>query len=203
MTWSIHERLRIIRVVEAVAAVDMSGALPWREEWSTYFGGPVGLLAALRAHGAHGAHGRPAPPEPEDDDLDDLGDDRRIRRSALGVRAILDRYDAAGSTEPVLLRLTPRRRPGAPMRARRTSTVELTTLAAARLDRLSRRQRRVLELVALGQSEAAIAAVLVLRPETVAELRAEAFRTLGLTPSRHLDHRLLAILTLQQAQGVS
>ncbi|WP_257428516.1 LuxR C-terminal-related transcriptional regulator [Nocardioides carbamazepini] len=79
------------------------------------------------------------------------------------------------------------------------TTIELTSVAADRLDRLSHRQRQVLELVALGQSEAAIAAQLVLRPETVATLCAEVFRTLGLTPSLHLDRRLLAILTLGQA----
>ena len=50
MTWNeTHARTRIIREVEAAAAVDMTGALPWREEWAPYFGGPEGLLKALRA----------------------------------------------------------------------------------------------------------------------------------------------------------
>ncbi|WP_246159714.1 hypothetical protein [Nocardioides antri] len=50
MTWQeTHERTRIIREVEAVAAADMSGALPWRDEWAPYFGSPEGLLKALRA----------------------------------------------------------------------------------------------------------------------------------------------------------
>ena len=50
MTWQeTHERTRIIREVEVAAALDMSGALPWREEWAAYFGSPDGLLQALRA----------------------------------------------------------------------------------------------------------------------------------------------------------
>jgi hypothetical protein len=50
MTWQeTHERTRIIREVEAAAAVDMTGALPWREEWVPFFGSPEGLLKALRA----------------------------------------------------------------------------------------------------------------------------------------------------------
>ena len=50
MTWNeTHARTRIIREVEAAAAVDMTGALPWREEWAPYFGSPEGLLTALRS----------------------------------------------------------------------------------------------------------------------------------------------------------
>lgn len=50
MTWQeTHTRTRIIREVEAAAAADMTGALPWREEWAPYFGTPEGLLKALRA----------------------------------------------------------------------------------------------------------------------------------------------------------
>lgn len=50
MTWNeTHARMRIIREVEAAAAVDMTGALPWREEWSQYFGSPEGLIKALRS----------------------------------------------------------------------------------------------------------------------------------------------------------
>ncbi|MDQ6523798.1 LuxR C-terminal-related transcriptional regulator [Nocardioides sp. LHD-245] len=82
---------------------------------------------------------------------------------------------------------------------REATTIELTAVAADRLDRLSHRQRQVLELVALGRSDKAIAAQLVLRPESVATLCAEAFGALGLTPSLHLDRRLLAVLTLGQA----
>ncbi|WP_322937560.1 hypothetical protein [Nocardioides bizhenqiangii] len=50
MTWQeTHNRTRIIREVEAAAAVDMTGALPWREEWAPFFGSPEGLLTALRS----------------------------------------------------------------------------------------------------------------------------------------------------------
>lgn len=50
MTWNeTHARTAIIREVEAAAAADMSGALPWREEWAQYFGSPEGLVKALRA----------------------------------------------------------------------------------------------------------------------------------------------------------
>ena len=42
MTWhETHERTRIIREVEAAAAIDMSGRLPWRESWAPYFGDRV------------------------------------------------------------------------------------------------------------------------------------------------------------------
>jgi hypothetical protein len=52
MTWhETHERTRIIREVEAAAAVDMSGRLPWRESWTAYFDDRSSLLAALRAAG--------------------------------------------------------------------------------------------------------------------------------------------------------
>ena len=54
MTWSeTHERTRIIREVEAAAATDMSGAVPWREEWRPYFDGPTALVTALRARWQH------------------------------------------------------------------------------------------------------------------------------------------------------
>ena len=81
MTWQeTHARTRIIREVEAAAAVDMTGALPWREEWVPFFGSPEGLLTgapfplepdvrgpARRAHHRRGRlqrHPRPAPPYP-------------------------------------------------------------------------------------------------------------------------------------------
>ena len=50
MTWNeTHARTAIIREVEETSARDMTGALPWREEWAQYFGSPEGLLKALRA----------------------------------------------------------------------------------------------------------------------------------------------------------
>jgi hypothetical protein len=50
MTWNeTHARTAIIREVEETSARDMTGALPWREEWAQYFGSPEGLLKALRS----------------------------------------------------------------------------------------------------------------------------------------------------------
>ena len=50
MTWNeTHARTAIIREVEETSARDMTGALPWREEWAQYFGSPEGLLTALRS----------------------------------------------------------------------------------------------------------------------------------------------------------
>ena len=50
MTWNeTHARTAIIREVEETSARDMTGALPWREEWAQYFGSPEGLVTALRA----------------------------------------------------------------------------------------------------------------------------------------------------------
>ncbi|WP_257428515.1 hypothetical protein [Nocardioides carbamazepini] len=100
MTWNLHERLRIIRVVEAVAAVDMSGALPWREEWRTHFDGPVALVAALRSHWQHRS---PAPAESEIDEVREV--DVRLRRTDIAVREILRRYDAGDPAAPALLDL--------------------------------------------------------------------------------------------------
>ncbi|GAA4082504.1 LuxR C-terminal-related transcriptional regulator [Nocardioides kongjuensis] len=79
--------------------------------------------------------------------------------------------------------------------------LELTYLAAtSRLDRLGIRERQVLRLIALGQSESAIAAQLGLSPETTAALCSGVFRTLGLRPTPYLSKRLLAVLTLRQSE---
>ena len=50
MTWfETHERTRIIREVEAAAAVDTSGQLPWNDAWAPFFADRAGLLTTLRA----------------------------------------------------------------------------------------------------------------------------------------------------------
>ncbi|TNM38589.1 hypothetical protein FHP29_15265 [Nocardioides albidus] len=77
--------------------------------------------------------------------------------------------------------------------------LELTYAAACRLGALGRRERQVLRLIALGQSESSVAAHLGLSAETASSLCAEVFRALGLTPTAYLDRRLLAVLTLRQA----
>jgi hypothetical protein len=50
MTWfETHERTRIVREVEAYAAADMSGRLPWNDAWAPFFTDATGLLGFLYA----------------------------------------------------------------------------------------------------------------------------------------------------------
>lgn len=117
MTWiESRERTRVIREVEAAAAADMSGALPWRAEWATLFGSPAELVAALRARRGWMRDGR------GDGGRDgarpgDAGADAtrlRRRRSEAGVLAILERLGegpvgADGTFEPLRRRVAPPR----------------------------------------------------------------------------------------------
>jgi hypothetical protein len=94
MTWhETHERTRIIREVEAAAAVDMSGRLPWRESWTAYFDDRSSLLAALRARWDRMCIAQ----------LDELTTpeqvretERRLRRSNAGVLRILEAHGLVG-----------------------------------------------------------------------------------------------------------
>jgi len=94
MTWhETHERTRIIREVEAAAAIDMSGRLPWRESWAPYFGDRSGLLNALRARWDRMCIAQ----------LDELTSseqvretERRLRRSNAGVLRILEAHGLVG-----------------------------------------------------------------------------------------------------------
>ncbi len=95
MTWQeTHARTRIIREVEAAAAVDMTGALPWREEWVPFFGSPEGLLQALRSRWNRMCEAQL--------DVRTTGEDVfhdtlvQLRRSQAGILAILKK---AGETE--------------------------------------------------------------------------------------------------------
>ncbi|WP_182378829.1 LuxR C-terminal-related transcriptional regulator [Nocardioides sp. WS12] len=72
--------------------------------------------------------------------------------------------------------------------------------ATSRLDRLSRRERQVLHQIAMGQSNAGIAAQLCLSRKTVEALCSHIFDKLELEPSQHLNRRVLAVLTLLQAR---
>jgi hypothetical protein len=93
MTWQeTHKRTEIIREVEAAAAADMTGALPWREEWVPYFGSPDGLLKALRARWNRMCEAQLDNRTGEDVFADTL---TRLRRTQAGVLAILRR---AGET---------------------------------------------------------------------------------------------------------
>jgi hypothetical protein len=94
MTWhETHERTRILREVEALAAVDMSGRLAWRESWSAHFGDREGLLTALRSRWDRMCIAR----------LDELTSpeqvretEQRLRRSNAGVLRILEAHGLVG-----------------------------------------------------------------------------------------------------------
>lgn len=119
MTWNeTHERTRIIREVEAAAAVDMSGALPWREEWNQYFSGPHGLVAALRSRWQHMCEAQLDVQDGEDQFHDAY---TRLRRTQSAILAILQRADAAHATAAAvdLLTLTGPRPAPSLARARR------------------------------------------------------------------------------------
>ncbi|WP_183095587.1 hypothetical protein [Nocardioides stalactiti] len=89
MTWhETHQRTRIIREVEAAAAVDMSGALPWREEWAAVFGSPEGLLTALRSRWQRTCEAQLDARSGEDVFADTY---RQLRRTQAGILAILRR----------------------------------------------------------------------------------------------------------------
>jgi hypothetical protein len=89
MTWQeTHARTRIIREVEAAAAVDMTGALPWREEWAPFFGTPEGLLKALRARWNRMCEAQLDVRMGEDVFADTL---THLRRTQAGILAILKR----------------------------------------------------------------------------------------------------------------
>lgn len=93
MTWQeTHERTRIIREVEAAAAADMSGALPWRDEWAPYFGSPDGLLKALRARWDRTCEAQLDVRAGEDVLHDTYA---QLRRSQAGVLAILRKASEA------------------------------------------------------------------------------------------------------------
>lgn len=116
MTWNeTHERTRIIREVEAAAATDMSGALPWREEWNQYFSGPHGLVAALRARWQHMCEAQLDVQDGEDQFHDAS---TRLRRTQAAILAILQRADAAPAGMDLLTLTGPRPVPST-ARARR------------------------------------------------------------------------------------
>ena len=78
--------------------------------------------------------------------------------------------------------------------------LELTYVAAtSRLDRLGIQERQVLQLIAHGQSDAAIGRQLGLSPLATEEICTQVFDKLGLVPSAYLSRRVLAVLTLRQA----
>ncbi len=94
MTWfETHERTRIIREVEAHAAVDMSGRLPWRDSWTPFFTDRDALLTALHARWDRMCIAQ----------LDELTSPEavretasRLRRSNAGVLRILEHHGLVG-----------------------------------------------------------------------------------------------------------
>ena len=120
MTWQeTHARTRIIREVEAAAAVDMTGALPWREEWAPYFGSPEGLLKALRARWNRMCEAQLDVRTGEDVFADTL---THLRRTQAGILAILRKAAETGEQGAAgakLLALTGASRVPAPRKGRR------------------------------------------------------------------------------------
>ena len=83
-----HERTRIIREVEAVAVVDMTGHLPWKASWAMHFGDREGLLEALRERWDRMC-------VVHDGQLGQLGPDghQRLRRTHAGMLRILAAHE--------------------------------------------------------------------------------------------------------------
>lgn len=118
MTWQeTHERTRIIREVEVAAALDMSGALPWRDEWAAYFGSPDGLLQALRARWNRMCEAQ-LDIRTGEDVLHDTYN--RLRRTQAGILAILRKAgEESIETGTKVLALTGAPRVAAPSKSRR------------------------------------------------------------------------------------
>lgn len=117
MTWQeTHERTRIIREVEAAAAADMSGACPWREEWTAYFGSPEGLVKALRAR-----WNRMCEAQLDVRTGEDLLHDtyQQLRRTQAGVLAILRKAAETPADGAKVLALTGASLVPAPRKGRR------------------------------------------------------------------------------------
>ena len=117
MTWNeTHARTAIIREVEAAAAADMSGALPWREEWSQYFGSPDGLVKALRARWTRMCEAQLDVRYGEDLLHDTY---QQLRRTQAGILAILKNAgEAPVEAGAKMLALTGASRVAAPARSR-------------------------------------------------------------------------------------
>ena len=117
MTWQeTHARTRIIREVEAAAAVDMTGAVPWREEWAPYFGSPEGLVQALRARWNRMCEAQ-LDVRTGEDVLHDTY--QQLRRTQAGVLAILRKASETPAEGAQLLALTGASLVPSPRRGRR------------------------------------------------------------------------------------
>ncbi|GAB3251620.1 hypothetical protein [Nocardioides dilutus] len=83
------QRVRIIREIEASAAHDSTGRLPWRPSWAAYFGDRDGLLEALATRRQCLAFIRVEDLPPG---IGTAALARRIRRSDAALERILRRY---------------------------------------------------------------------------------------------------------------
>jgi hypothetical protein len=83
------QRVRIIREIEAAAAHDITGRLPWRPSWALYFGDRAGLLDALATRRQCLAFIRVEDLPPS---IGTAALVRRIRKSDAGLERILQRY---------------------------------------------------------------------------------------------------------------
>jgi hypothetical protein len=102
MAWhESHMRTRIIREVEAHAALDMTGSLPWRDSWAPYFGDRNGLLAALQARWERMCQ---AQMDPHVGDKVFHETTYRLRRTNAGVLRILERYDAVPERKAAMVK---------------------------------------------------------------------------------------------------
>ena len=90
------QRVRIIREIEATAAHDSSGRLPWRPSWSLYFGDRAGLLEALATRRQCLAFIRVEDLPPS---IGTAALRRQIRQSDAGLERILRRYVGAESLD--------------------------------------------------------------------------------------------------------
>ncbi|WP_148615254.1 hypothetical protein [Nocardioides rubriscoriae] len=88
MTWNeTHQRTRIIREIEAAAACDPTGRLPWKESWAPLFGDRDGLLTALRARWDRMCQ---AQLDSEASDASFRDTHQRLRRTHAGMLRILE-----------------------------------------------------------------------------------------------------------------
>lgn len=105
MTWhETHQRTRIIREVEAYAAADLSGRLPWRDAWAPYVGDREGLLRLLRARWDRACEAQLDASDGEDAFHDDH---RRLRRTYAGILRILEAHPPTAAPVPVPVAAAP------------------------------------------------------------------------------------------------
>ena len=81
-----------------------------------------------------------------------------------------------------------------------TIAAEIVRDAAPAVSALTDREREVLEQMALGRSNAAVAAALHLGERTVESVSAQVFRKLGIDADPDLNRRVLAVVRLLEAR---